>query len=232
VKYPSPLVEGRFVRRYKRFFADVELEGLGVVTAHCANTGAMTACVEPGSPVRLSPSDNPRRKLAWSLEQSCVGGQWILVHTGRPNRIVREAIVAGRVPELSGYATVESEKRAGESRLDLLLSHPGRRSAWVEVKNVTMLDPDGVLRFPDAVTARGARHLEALKTQVEDGDRAVLFLHVGHSGGARVEPARAVDPAWAMALERAMEAGVEVIAHRVRLSADQAVLAEAIPFTL
>ena len=232
MRYPHPLVPGRFIRRYKRFFADVRLEDGSIVTAHCANTGAMTGCTAPDAPVRLSPATSPARKLRWSLEQIYVGRHWILAHTARPNRVVEEAIVSGRVPSLRSYAVVEREKRAGDARLDLRLSSPGRSVAWVEVKNVSMLCDDDVLRFPDAVTTRGRRHLQVLADRARAGERAVLFLHVGHTGGMRVEPARDVDPAWAEALAEAIGAGVEVESWRVALTAEEAVLDAPVPFSL
>ncbi len=231
MRYPHPLVEARFVRRYKRFFVDVRMADGTIVTAHCANTGAMTGCTAPDAPVRLSRAANPKRKLRWSLEQIQVGGHWILAHTARPNTIVAEALHAGQIPSLRGYTSIERERRLGESRIDFRLHGPEQPPTWVEVKNVTLLEADGVLRFPDAITARGRRHLDELASRARLGERAMLLLHVGHSGGERVGPARHVDPAWGQALDAALSAGVEVEAWRVEMNTEEATLASPVSFS-
>jgi sugar fermentation stimulation protein A len=212
MRIPGPLSTGVFLRRYKRFFADVRLDTGEEVTAHCANTGSMRACTAPLAPVRLSLSDNPRRKLPYSLEQIQVDGRWIVVNTARPNAVVHEALAAGTVPELAGYGSVRREVRLGESRIDFLLEG-GAGRAWVEVKSVTLCEGER-LSFPDAVTTRGTRHLEALMGALAPQTRAVLFLLVGTEGGTWFEPADDIDPAWGGAVRRARAAGVEVIARR------------------
>jgi sugar fermentation stimulation protein A len=126
---PPPL-EGRLVRRYQRFLADVDTAA-GIVTAHCPNTGSMQGCAEPGMRVWLSPATNPARKLAWTWELvEALPGVVVGMHTGRSNGLVREAIEAGRVPELAGYATIRPEVKYGAgSRIDLLLQAPGGPTA-------------------------------------------------------------------------------------------------------
>lgn len=232
MKYTPPCVEARFLRRYKRFLVDVELDG-EQVTVHCANTGSMRGCMEEGAPVRLSYHPGKGRKLPWSLEQIQVGGRWILVNTARPNQVVAEALAAGRVPELAGYARIERERPMGEgSRVDLLCSDGiDGRPAWVEVKNVTLVEDD-VARFPDAVTARGTRHLKELAARAALGDRAVLFLHVGHEGGSVFEPAADIDPVWAETLAEGVQQGVEVLAYRCVLGPDALFLGEPVPVTI
>ncbi len=222
--YPQTLVEGRFVRRWKRFFCEVALDG-ELVTAHLANTGRMTGCVAPDAPVRLSRSDNPKRKLAWSVEQIRVGGHWICVNSARPNRVVEEGIRAGAVAELAGFEGVKREQRLGESRVDLVLEGPGR--TWVEVKNATLLVGD-TLRFPDAVSERATRHVQELEAVARRGERAVLFFHVGHEGGSRVGLAENIDPTYAAAVRSAVRAGVEVLAYRAAMTDRTIRLAERI----
>ena len=211
MRYTPPLQTARFVSREKRFFAHLELPDGSPLTAHLANTGSMRGCAEVGAPVRIWDSQNPARKLRFSVEQICVGGRWILVNTARPNTIVEEALRAGVVPELTGYPVIQRERRPDGTRrrLDFLLQGPAGR-AWVEVKNVTLLE-DGVLRFPDAVTERGRHHLEVLVDRVRAGERAVLFFHAGHEGGLRVEVAREVDPAYGVALDRTMDAEIKIV---------------------
>ncbi len=165
MKLQHPLTPGRLLRRYKRFLADVELSDGTVVTAHCPNSGSMLGCAAPGSPVLLSRSGNPSRKLPYTWELVHAGACWVGINTGLPNRLVREGIEQGIVTELQGYGRIRQEVCYGaeRSRIDLLLEEPGL--CYVEVKNFTLVE-DGVARFPDAVTTRGQKHLRELMAMV------------------------------------------------------------------
>ena len=218
---PQDLIEGRLLRRYKRFFADVEMPDGQVVTAHCPNTGSMRNCCEPGSRVWLTRSNNPKRKLAytWELVETAPG-ELACVNTSRPNHQVRAAIEAARIPELSGYSELASEVRYGEerSRIDLKLSgHGDWPDAWVEVKNVTLCE-GGIGFFPDAVTSRGQKHLRELAAQVKQGDRAVLMFCVNHTGITEVRPADGIDPVYSRLLREVAGQGVEVLAWQADLA--------------
>ncbi|MDY7116305.1 DNA/RNA nuclease SfsA [Halomonas sp. SSL-5] len=223
MNYPE-LIPGTLLRRYKRFLADVRLDDGREVVAHCPNTGSMRAVNVPGCRVWLSPSDDPKRKLAWTwelIELPQPDGRLAMasVQTGRANRIVEEALRAGRVPSLTGYAELRREApvaRAGEkaSRLDFRLDDPARGTAFVEVKQVTLREPDGHGYFPDAVSERGRKHLEVLMALAAAGQRAVLLFCVAHEGIADVAPAEHLDPAYARALREAATRGVEVLAQR------------------
>ena len=150
-----------FLKRYKRFFADVQTESGELLTLHCANTGSMQNCLVEGSPCWYSLSDNPKRKLVGTLEiVTTAFGNLAGVNTARPNALVKGAIEADLIPDLCGYSTIRSEVRYGDekSRIDLLLERDGE-SCYVEVKNVTLDCGNGCAQFPDAVTARGAQHL-------------------------------------------------------------------------
>jgi len=213
-----PLSDGRMVRRYKRFLADVVLADGREVTAHCPNTGAMTGCWEPGAPVQLSHSDDPRRKLAWTLERVDMGGGWVGVNTHRVNPVVAEAVAAGAVPALAGYGTLRREVTVtpGEhkARLDLLLQQPDRADAYVEIKCVTLPEGDR-LRFPDAVSERGRRHLDCLAALVAQGHRGVMVYALNRPEGRAFGPADAVDPAYGRRLREVSAQGVEVLALRI-----------------
>lgn len=223
MKFPEPLVEGRLIRRYKRFLADVRLSDGTEVTAHCPNTGSMLGCQPDNARVWLSRSDNPKRKLpyTWELVETS-SGVLACVNTARPNAQARAAIEAGVVKSLTGYPECRAEVRYGseKSRIDLLLSgHEREPDAWVEVKNVTLAD-GGEGFFPDAVTERGQKHLRELMAQVTEGDRAVLFFVVNHTGIEQVRPADHIDERYGQLLRKACEAGVEVIAYRAALATD------------
>lgn len=232
MRFDTPLLAGRLIRRYKRFLADVVLEDGREVTAHCPNSGSMKACVGPDWPVRLSVSDNPRRKLPYTLEMVHNGRCWIGVNTMRPNHLVREAMLAGDVAELGGYEVVRNEvPYAGDSRIDLLLEG-GRGRCFVEVKNTTLVDGDGHFIFPDAVTERGRKHLRALIRTVAGGDRAVAFFLVQRADALVFRPAEEIDPAFARTLREAVAAGVEVLAYRAEVSPERIQVVERLPSTL
>ena len=213
MRFPAPLLEGRLLRRYQRFLADVDTPA-GIVTAHCPNTGAMQGCAEPGMRVWLSPATNPARKLAWTWELvEALPGVVVGMHTGRSNALVREAIEAGRVPELAGYPAIRPEVKYGAgSRIDLLLTAPGRPDCYVEVKNVTAAVAGRIGYFPDAVTTRGTKHLREMSAMVAAGHRAVLVFCVQRGDVECVRPADQIDPVYGRTLREALAAGVEVIA--------------------
>ncbi len=238
MKFPTPLVEGQLLRRYKRFLADVELASGGAVTAACPNTGSMMGCCEPGSRVWLSESDSPTRKYrhTWELVEAGGPRRKVLVgiNTGLPNRLVAEAIETGVIGELAGYATLRREVPFGEerSRIDLLLESPGRAPCYVEVKNVTAAVSDGVALFPDAVSERGTKHLRELVRLRAQGRRPVLVFCVQRGDVDEVRPADAIDPLYGRTLREAVAAGVEVMAWRARVTARSIALGTRIPVTL
>ncbi|WP_404375938.1 DNA/RNA nuclease SfsA [Vreelandella aquamarina] len=227
MSYPG-LVPSTLLRRYKRFLADVRLESGEEVVAHCPNTGSMKAVNVPGCRVWLSPSDNPKRKLAWTWEWIALpepdGGTALAsVHTGRANRLVESAIEAGDIPPLSDYQALKREVKVGEARLDFRLDDPEKGAAYVEVKQVTLKEEDGHGYFPDAVSVRGTKHLATLAALAEQGERAVLLFCVAHEGIADVAPAAHIDPTYAAALSDAVKAGVEVLAYGVTVEWQQGV---------
>jgi sugar fermentation stimulation protein A len=227
MKNKPPLLLGTFVRRYKRFFADLVDQQGDMITVHCPNTGSMENCVVEGSSCWYSLSDNPKRKLAGTLEIVTTSYRQLAgVNTSRPNHLVREAIEAGWVPELRGYEKIRSEVRYGQekSRIDLLLEDPVLGRCYVEVKNVTLDKGNGLAEFPDSVTSRGTRHLRELMTMVAQGHRAVLFFCVQLTGAERAEIATNIDPVYAETMAQAVAAGVQVIAWRAALSPEEITL--------
>jgi sugar fermentation stimulation protein A len=214
MQFPSPLERGRLVQRYKRFFADVVMDDGREITAHCPNPGAMLGLKEPGLPVWLSRSDDPKRKLAHTLELIEVDGGLVGVNTMHPNRLVAEALAADHFPELTGYATHRREVRYGtRSRVDFLLEAPGRPPCWLEVKNCHLMRTPGLAEFPDCVAARSTKHLGELEAMVAEGDRAAVLFVVQRTDCHRFAPARDCDPAFASALKRVQANGVEVYVY-------------------
>lgn len=218
--FPRPLVPAVLLRRYKRFLADVRLPDGREATAHCANPGAMLGLAEPGAEIWLLPSTDSRRKLAWSWELVRVGDHLVGINTGHPNALAADAIAAGRIPALMGYAGLRREVRYGvASRIDLLLEAPGRPICYVEVKNVH-LKRGAAAEFPDCVTARGARHLAELGAMVAAGHRAVMLYVVQREDCQAFRIARDLDPAYAKAFDKARAAGVEVLCYACRMTLD------------
>ncbi|WP_291845061.1 DNA/RNA nuclease SfsA [Maricaulis sp.] len=219
MKFANPLISGTLVKRYKRFFADVELEGGEMVTAHCANTGAMTGIKEPGLPVWLSRSDNPKRKLKFTWELVEAEGTLIGALPNLANALAEEAVEAGMLAELTGYDSLRREVKYGtNSRIDLLLEGVGKPPCWVEVKNVHWQRGPGIAEFPDGVTARGAKHLVELAGQVAAGERAVQLFIVQRSDCDVLRPAADIDPVYARTLRESAAAGVEVLAYACDVS--------------
>ena len=219
MKFPEPLIPGRLQRRYKRFLADILLDDGNEVVAHCANPGSMMGLAPPGAPVWLSPANNPSRKLKYSWELVEIDGALVGIHTGRANALVGEALEAGKIPELCGYQDCRPEVRYGtNSRIDFLLEGEGRPACYLEVKSVTLKRGGTTAEFPDAVTARGAKHLAELAEVVRQGQRAVQFFLVQRADCDRVAVAADIDPAYAEALAKAVDGGVEVICYKSNLS--------------
>ena len=232
MKISPAFEEATFIKRYKRFFADIELLDGSELTIHCANTGSMKNCLSPGQPCWYSRSDNPKRKLPGTLEIiTTTGGRLAGVNTARPNKLVVEAIENGVISELQGYDNLRTEVRYGaeNSRIDILLEQ-GEAQCFVEVKSVTLEAEGRGARFPDAVTTRGAKHLRELMHVVEQGQRGVLVFCVQLTDIDEVTAAEEVDPAYTQTLAEAIAAGVEVLVYGCRLCPDEIVIDRKLAF--
>ena len=235
MEFLDPLLRGTLIKRYKRFLADVELQGGEQITAHCANPGSMMGLAEPGSEVWLSPSRNPKRKLAYSWELVRIGEGLVGVSTAHPNRIVENAVNNQAIPELSGYGPARSEVKYGKnSRVDLLLEAAGRPDCYVEIKNVNLKRPGtaNLAEFPDAVTVRGTKHLGELSDMVAQGHRAVMFYLVQREDCESFSIAADIDPVYAGALDAARTAGVETLCYVCRMSLQAIEIDRPLPLAL
>lgn len=233
MKFSSPLIPGTLIKRYKRFLADVRLEDGTETTAHVANSGAMTGLDAPGSRVWLSRSDNPKRKLAYTWELIEADGALVGVNTAHPNAIVAEAITAERIPELAGYADLRREVPYGvNSRIDILLTAPDRPRCLVEVKNVHLRRTPGLAEFPDAVTARGAKHLREMADAIRAGDRAAMVYLVQRGDCNRFALAADIDPAYARAFAAARAEGIEAFCFACTITREGLTLDRPLPLAL
>lgn len=232
MRFPAPLITGKLIKRYKRFLADVTLDNSEVVTAHSVNTGAMTGVLDAGNPVWLSESDNPKRKLKYTWEIVGAEGTVIGINTGMTNKLAEEAIRNGVIRELAGYDTIRREVKYGtNSRIDLLLQKDGAPDCYVEVKNVHLKKGESA-QFPDAVTTRGAKHMDELALLAEQGTRAVVLFVVQRDDCAYFTPARDVDAHYAAALENAIAKGVEALCYCCYVAPDEIRIHRALPVRL
>jgi sugar fermentation stimulation protein A len=234
VNYNSPLIEGRLIKRYKRFLADVKLESGEIITAHCANTGAMTGCQPAGARVWLSRSENPKRKYphSWELVE-LDGGAMARINTGLTNKVALEAVTKGSVAELTGYAHCHTEVVYGNegSRVDLMLES-GSARCFIEVKHVTLKMDNDLGAFPDAVSLRGQKHLRELIKQVESGQRAVMLFIIMRDDVTAFSPADQIDRAYGSLLREAAHRGVELLAYRTHITREQIRLSDSLPVYL
>jgi len=234
MRFPAPLIPATLLRRYKRFLADAMLPDGSEVTVHVANPGAMLGLSTPGAKVWLSKSDNPKRKLAysWELMEADFGGgpELVGVNTGHPNNLVAEALAAKKLAPFAQYSGIRREVRYGKnSRVDFLLEGEGLPPCYLEVKNVHMMRSPGRAEFPDAKTARGAKHLDELAAIAASGQRAAMLYLVQIGSAQSVSLAADIDPAYKAAFDRALAAGVEAHSHICHISRDGIEVGPAVP---
>ena len=209
------------MKRYKRFLADVELPDGEIITVHCANSGSMLGLTEPGNRAWISDSETPKRKLRYSLEMLEVDGVMVGINTNHPNKLAREAIEAGKIPALAEFDNLRTEVKYGKnSRIDILLEVDKGPNIFVEVKNVHYMRNKGVHEFPDSVTSRGAKHLFELANEVKTGNRAAMLYIIQRNDGDTFRLAKDLDPQYADAFDKALQAGVETYALRCDVSSD------------
>ncbi|WOH35968.1 DNA/RNA nuclease SfsA [Thalassotalea fonticola] len=215
MKFEPEIHPAKLIKRYKRFLADIELPNGEVTTIHCPNTGAMTGCAEPGFKIWYSLSDNPKRKYPGTFELAQNNqGHLIGINTGKANHLVVEAIKNNKIAELLGYQYCKTEVKYGKenSRIDICLTGDNQPDCYVEIKSTTLLI-DNCGYFPDAVTARGQKHIRELMSLISTGKRAVLFFCVQHSGINKVKVADFIDEKYAKLLKEAIEVGVEILCY-------------------
>ena len=230
MKLPAPLITGTLLRRYKRFFTDIELSDGTVVTAHTPNTGSMKQCAIVGHSVLISKSDNPKRQLKYTLELIKVGGHWVDTHTQRTNRVVEEALRNNWIQTLEDYR-IQPEYKFGKSRIDFYLEKADNK-VLVEVKNVTLCCGETTACFPDAVTTRGQKHLRELLAAKQQGYRAVIFFLIQRSEATEFSPADDIDFEYGRLLREVVAEGVEALAYKTIVTTQENRVGDSIPVVL
>lgn len=231
MELPHPLVEGRFVARLNRFAVRVEVGGTSC-QAHLPNSGRLRELLVPGTAVLLVPRAGPGRRTPYDLALVRQGGTWVSVDARLPNRLFQEALEAGLLEEWRGMRVAGAEVRRGISRLDFVLEGPGTGTrTWVEVKSVTLVH-EGCGMFPDAVTARGVRHLEELIHAVRQGEGGAVVFVVQRADARCFRPHWEADPQFARTLAWAAGAGVRVLAYRCQVSPRAVRIVRSLPVLL
>lgn len=228
--FNQPLQAVKLLRRYKRFLADVELPDGRQLTVHCPNTGSMIGCSSPGLTAMISSSANPNRKYRHTLEMVKVAGSWVGINTSLTNRLVREALENAIFPELDPFEQIKAEVKCGNSRLDFLLTNKGELT-YLEVKNCT-LARQGIALFPDAITARGTKHLQELLRLHEAGHRAALIFCVQLQDVDHFKPAGDIDPLYARTLAEVYRQGVLVLACQARVTPEGITVNQRLPVSM
>ena len=222
-------INGILVRRYKRFFADVQLDNK-LVTAHCPNTGSMLGLLNEGNKVYLSESDNEKRKLKYTLEIIKLKSKHVGVNTHRTNRIVEKALNEKVFTFIKNIKEIRREVKYGEnSKIDFLVT-TSKEQAYIEVKNVTLARNKSVAEFPDAVTARGTKHLIELGKLKKKGIRAIMLYIVQRDDCESFQLAKDIDPTYAENLDKAMKHGVEVFCYDCKFSNKDILINQEIKF--
>lgn len=215
-RYP-PLIPGILLRRYKRFFAEIELESQEIIIAHCPNTGKMTGVCKPGSLVQVSRSDNPKRKLAYTWEMIQVHDTkptWVGVNTNLPNRVVKLALEKHLFPQLGQYQQIYSEVKIGQqkqSRIDFMLTG-GDRPIYIEVKSATLSQGTKAL-FPDTVSTRGQKHIEELTSLLPEV-KAVMLYFINRGDCTSFSSGDRQDPVYGQLLRKGYQQGLIILPCR------------------
>ena len=220
--YPN-ITSGRFLARPNRFIAQVEIGGREE-TCHVKNTGRCRELLVPGARVYLTASGNPKRKTKYDLVAVEKGTRLIIMDSQAPNKVVQEWLEQGGLP---GLTRIQPEYRYDQSRFDFYLEQ-GSRKAFLEVKGGTF-EENGVVRFPDAPTARGAKHLHELIRAGREGYGAYVFLVIQMENVDHFEPNWKTDPDFGQALLDAQEAGVHLLAYDCQVTPDSLWIGKKVP---
>jgi sugar fermentation stimulation protein A len=231
VRFTTSLIPARFLRRYKRFLAEVELADGSRVWLHVPNSGALTGCASPGMEILLTRDERPGRKTSYTWRFTLGPRGWICIDTLVPNRLVAEALAGPGLPGLGTPLQVRPEVSLPHGgRLDFVLDLGGGL-LFMEIKSVTWVE-GSVALFPDGVTSRGRRHLQELASLVRQGHEAWQIFVVQREDARLLRPAAAIDPAYARELGLADQQGVKILVFQEKIAPPEITLACTLPFDL
>jgi len=224
-------ISGKLIKRYKRFFADVQLDNnKEIVTAHCPNTGSMLGLLGEGNAVKLSETNKKDRKLKFTLEIIKSNGASVGVNTHRANRIVEAALLSNKIKSIKKIIHIKREVRYGEnSRIDFLVNNKDEE-IYIEVKNVTLSLKKGIAEFPDAITERGSKHLKELSKIKDKKTRAIMLYLIQRDDCKYFQIAKEIDEKYNSNLKKAIESGVEVLCYNCKFKNNKIELDKKIKF--
>ena len=223
MKFKERLLQGTLIKRYKRFFVDIKYNNK-IITIYCPNSGSMMGLLNKGNSVWFSESNNPKRKLKYTLEIVNVDKQLIGINTQLANKIVLEALNQKKIKELIKFDNIKSEaKFTDETRFDFLISNDHEK-CFLEVKNVTLVRNDKIAEFPDAVTSRGTKHFKELIAAKKKGYESCLLYLIQREDCKTFKIANDIDQEYKIAFNMAIENGVRILCYDCKLSNEEIIL--------
>ena len=217
MNFKKKLISGELIKRYKRFFVDVKIDNK-TVTAHCPNTGSMMGLLEKGNKVWLSKSDNPKRKLKYTLQVIESNGSKVGVNTHLANKIALDAIYKSKIQNFKNYNFVKQEIKFGNNtRFDFLLTKKNKK-IFIEVKNVTLSRLKGIAEFPDAITSRGQKHIQELLNANKQGYNIYLLFVIQRDDCNKLKIAKDIDPKYCELLTKAVKKNLNILCYDCKFS--------------
>ena len=223
MKFKDRLLQGILIKRYKRFFVDIKFKN-ETVTAHCPNSGSMMGLLDKGNKVWFSKSDNPNRKLKYTLEIIKVKKNLVGINTHLTNKIVLEALKLKKIKYLVKFNNIMTEvKFSNSTRFDFLISNK-KEKCFIEVKNVTLSRENEIAEFPDSPTSRGIKHLNDLSTAIQKGFKAYIIYLIQRNDCKFFKIAADIDKNYKFALEKALKNGVKILCYNCKLSNEEIII--------
>ena len=220
MKFKDSLLQGIFIKRYKRFFVDIKYKNK-TITSHCPNTGSMMGLLDKDNIVFFSKSDNPDRKSKYTLQIIKAKNKLVGINTHLTNKIALEALTNKKIKDLIKYNTIQSEVKFSEkTRFDFLISN-NKEKCFVEVKNVTLSRKNKIAEFPDSPTARGIKHLNDLCLSKKKGFKAYILYLIQRNDCESFSIAADIDLDYKVSLEKALKSGVKLLCYDCKLDGDE-----------
>ena len=220
MKFKVRLLQGALIKRYKRFFIDIKYKNK-IITAHCPNSGSMMGLLDRGNKAWFSLSDNPKRKLKYTLEMIEIKNKKVGINTLLTNKIVLEALKHKKINSLNKFNHIKTESKFSDgTRFDFLLSND-KEKCFLEVKNVTLLRENKIAEFPDAITSRGTKHLNELCNAKKKGYQSYILYLIQRENCNSFKIAKDIDEEYKIAFSKALKSGVKILCYDCKLNSEE-----------
>ena len=220
MKFKERLLQGALIKRYKRFLIDIKYKNK-IITAHCPNSGSMMGLLDRGNKAWFSLSDNPKRKLKYTLEMIEVKNKKVGINTLLTNKIVLEALKDKKIDSLIKFNYIKTESKFSDgTRFDFLLSND-KEKCFLEVKNVTLLRENKIAEFPDAITSRGTKHLNELCNAKKKGYQSYILYLIQRENCDSFKIAKDIDEKYKIAFGKALKTGVKILCYDCKLNSEE-----------